>query len=139
MIAKGTLSYLGSGVVDSTTGYTAYNSIGFENGQEVLVDQSTRIAVPQYLADKLTRLIGKNVEISLTDNKRLVVAVKADGQVYRIDGIKPWMCTTASTGIGKMFVMMGWVTIVFPPLFVLYLIFAYSIKNQIVSAAKAFD
>lgn len=139
MIVKGTLSHLGSGVVDSMTGASAYGSIGFEGGQEVLVNQSTRIVVPQYLADKLTMLLGKNVEISLTDNRRLIVAVKADGQVYRIDGIKPWMCTASSTGIGKMFMMMGWGTIAFPPLFVLYLFFAYSIKNQIVSAAKAFD
>lgn len=139
MIVKGKLSYLGSGVVNSTTGFTAYNSIGFENGQELMVDQSTRIAVPQYLADKLTRLIGKDIELSLTNNKQLLVAVKADGQVYRIDGIKSWMCTTASSGVGKMLVMMGWVTIVFPPLFVLYLIFAALIKSQIVSAAKVFD
>lgn len=139
MIVKGVLSFLGSGATNTQSGFSAYNSIGFADGQELMVDQSNRIAAPAYLADKLSLGIGKNVEISLTNNKRLITAVKIDGRVYKIDSIQPWMTTVASTGLAKIFNMLGWVTIVFPPLFVLYLFFGFQVKSEIVSAAKAFD
>jgi hypothetical protein len=137
MIVKGILSTLGSG--SNLNGICTYNSIGFEDGQEIIVNQTTRIAVPGYIADKLSLNLGKHLEISLTDNKKLVTAVKIDGRIYRIDGIQSWMPLVVSDGLGKIFIQMGWPTIVFPPLFILYMIFSSQAKNQILSSAKAFD
>lgn len=139
MIVKGVLSSLGSGFTNGLSGFTAYGSIGFSDGTDLLIDQSTRIAVPSYLSDKLSSALGQEVEVSLTENKRIVAALRINGRVYKIDEVQKWMMIIASSGITRLFVTMGLGTIVFPPLFIVYLLVASTVKNQIATAARAFD
>jgi hypothetical protein len=138
MIISGTLQTIGSGVIHHNYGCTGFNSISFDS-TEVFAGANKQIFVPNYLADKVSLGLGKSVQISISENKRLITAIKIDGKVYKLDGIQNWVRQVFRGSFLNLKLLLGSFSIVFPPLLLLYIPLRISETKELNALINALD
>lgn len=85
MIYKGILDSIGPG--KATDLFQGYRYIQFKGQEELKINQNSLIVIPYYLGDKLSGFLGEYVEISISDNKGIILAIKHNNVVYKAEKV----------------------------------------------------
>jgi len=139
MIVKGRLKALGSSTTNSLTGFRAYKTIEFDDGTEILISHARNIAVPIYIADKLERELDNDIELSMSENKFLVLALKTNANIYRIEKVHGWMRTLVRGGVFHPIFLIGYLSILCFPLLLVWVPLRISETKKIQALAEALN
>jgi hypothetical protein len=141
MIVKGTLSGIGSGAENPYTGLRYINHIEFSDRDDFMVNQKHRVGMTQYIYDKLTSSFGRDVELSFTSNKKLLLAIRVGGKVFRVE--EPCTSALRSTLRGGYidFAMKNaaWLLLFFIPGYFVYFYIRSQESKELKRAAFVFD
>jgi hypothetical protein len=141
VIVKGTLSAIGSGEQNPYTGLRFINHIEFYNRDDFVVNQNHRIGMTQYIYDKLSRSLGSEVELSFTTNKKLLLAIRAGGKVFRVE----YPCSSALRSCLRGFFIdfamrtASWLLLFFIPGYFVFFYIRHRESKELKRAAFAFD
>lgn len=136
MIYKGILDSIGPG--KATDFFHGYRYIQFKGQDELKINQNSLIVIPYYLGDKLSRFLGEYVEMSISDNKRIILSIKHNNIVYKPEEITRAIRYLFRKG-DYVQQLKFLICTIFPPLWIALPFLFKNEKNRILQVVNALD